>query len=161
MTPETTLLIITGTLTALLAGFFYAFTVAVNGGLHRLKDAEYVRAMQFINIAVKNPLFFLSFMGPVLLLPLVTFLYGGEWGSPRFMLLLAASLLHIFGSVGVTITGNVPLNDRLARLDTSRASDKEIAAARVHYQMPWNRLNTIRMWTSIAATVLVFAAFLS
>jgi uncharacterized membrane protein len=159
MALENILLIITGTLTALLAGFFYAFTVAVNGGLGRLKDREYIRAMQSINIVVVNPSFLLSLMGPVVLLPLVTFLYGGEWGSPRFTLLAAASILHV-SSFAITMSKNVPMNNKLATLDTDSASDKEIAAARKLFQMPWNRLNTLRMWTSIAATALVFAAFL-
>lgn len=147
---ETALLIITGTLTTLLAGVFFGYAVSVNPGLHRLKDSEYVRAMQSINIVIQNPLFFLSFMGPLILLPWVTFLAHGE---ATFGWLLAATITYVVGSFGVTVAGNVPLNEKLARADVSQAT-----AARAAFEKPWNALHAIRTLASIAATVLFFAA---
>lgn len=154
------LLVTTGVLTALLAGVFFGFAVAVNGGLGRLKDGEYVRAMQNINNVIQNPLFMLSFMGPILLLPLVTF-FARDGESARFMLLLIASILYIVGSFGITVGGNVPLNDKLAKVATQSASDQEIALARKQYEKPWNNLHAIRTLTSVAATALIFAACLA
>ena len=58
MKLEDILLIIAGTLVALIAGLFFGFSVAVNRGLHRLKDSEYLAAMQSINEVIQNPLFF-------------------------------------------------------------------------------------------------------
>jgi uncharacterized membrane protein len=155
---ETILLVITGTLTALLAGLFFGFSVAINGALHRLKDVEYVRAMQSINIVILNPIFFLSFMGPVALLPLTAFLFRGE---AAFVWLVAASVLYIVGTFGLTIGGNVPLNDKLAKVDTTRVSDKEITDARAQFEHPWNRLHNIRTVAAIAATALLFIACLA
>lgn len=161
MTLIDTLLILTGTLTALLAGVFFGYAVSVNGGLHRLKDAEYVRAMRSINIVIQNFLFFLSFMGPVVLLPLVTFLTRNDADSTRFMLLLAASVVYIVGSFGLTVAGNVPLNDKLAKVNVNTASETDIATARRQFEQPWNRLHAVRTLASIAATVFVFAACLA
>lgn len=147
---QTTILIVTGVLVSLLAGVFFAFTVSVNGGLRRLKDLEYVRAMQSINSVIQNPLFLGVFMLPVILLPWVTFMFWNQ-GGLLAMLLLTTSILYIVGSFGVTVAGNVPLNEKLAR-----ATETEASAARVAFEKPWNRLHTIRTLASVAATILLF-----
>jgi uncharacterized membrane protein len=160
MIVENVLLVIAGTLTALLAGLFFGYAVSVNGGLHRLKDSEYVAAMKSINVVILNPVFFLSFLGPVILLPWVTVLQIGS-NPARFTLLLSASLVYVLGSFGLTIFGNVPLNRNLEKFDLSKATVEEIAEARVRFERPWNRLHLFRTIASIAATVLIFIACLS
>lgn len=160
MTLEHSLLLIAGTLTALVAGLFFGFSVAVNGGLHRLKNSEYVAAMQSINQVIQNPVFLLSFFGPVLFLPWSTFVHK-DTTPTRFFLLLGASLLYIIGTFVLTIVGNVPLNRKLERFKLDGASDEEIAYARTGFEQPWNRRHTVRTAASIAATILIFAACLS
>jgi uncharacterized membrane protein len=135
---------------------FFGYAVSVNPGLHRRTDREYVRAMQSINIVIQNGFFFLTFMGPLLLLPLVTFMFKDS-GLP-FILLLTASIVYIVGSFGVTVAGNVPLNEKLARIKADTASDSELAAARAQFEKPWNSLHMVRTVASIIATVLLFAA---
>ena len=109
---STVILIITATATALIAGLFYAWSCSVVPGLARLNDAEYLASFQAMNRAILNPVFFASFMGTLVLLPLCTYLHYTP-GSVRFMLLLAASILYAVGVFGVTMAGNVPLNDML------------------------------------------------
>ena len=157
MVFENIILVLAGTLTALVTGLYFGFSVSVNGGLHRLNDYEYVKAVQSINTVIQNPFFIVSFIGPVLLLPLATFLQR-DANSMQFALLLASSVLYIAGSFGLTMVGNVPLNQRLAKFDVTKASGNEIAQAREGFEKPWNRLHTIRTIVSIAATVLIFAA---
>jgi uncharacterized membrane protein len=160
MVFENIILVLAGTLTALVTGLFYGYSVSVNGGLHRLNDPEYIRAMQSINAVIQNPLFFVIFIGPVILLPLAAFLQR-DTNSMQFALLLASSTLYVAGSLGLTMVGNVPLNVRLAKFDASKASGNEIAQARAGFEKPWNRLHAIRTIASIAATVLIFVAILS
>ena len=69
------ILVITATATALMAGIFFAFSCAVNLGLARLPDSQYVAAMQSINRRIQNPVFFAAFFGASLFLPLSTFLH--------------------------------------------------------------------------------------
>jgi uncharacterized membrane protein len=76
MVFENIILVLAGILTALVTGLYFGYSVSVNGGLHRLNDFEFVKAMQSINAAIQNPLFFVSFIAPLLLLPLATFLQG-------------------------------------------------------------------------------------
>lgn len=149
---ENALLITAAILTALLAGVFFGYAVSVNWGLGKLKDAEYVRAMQSINIVIQNGWFFLVFMGPIVLLPLVTFLFRA---SPvQFALLLIASIVYIVGSFILTIAGNVPLNNTLALADAG----KDVAVARSQFEKPWNRLHTVRTLASIIAAALTVTA---
>ena len=56
------------------------------------------------------------------------------------------------------MVGNVPLNQRLAKFDATKASGIEIAGSRAGFEKPWNRLHTVRVLASIAATVLLFVA---
>ena len=158
MSIEEILLLSAATLTGLLAGLFFGFEVCINGALGRLKNSEYVAAMQSINIVIQNPIFFLSFFGPVVLLPLVTILYRDDTDSGRFALLLAASILYVIGTFGLTVVGNVPLNNQLDKFDQTKASADELAEARIRYEKPWNRLHTIRTVASTIALVCVIAA---
>ena len=107
MVFENIILIRAGSLTALVTGLFYGYLVSVNGGLHRLNDSEYVKAMQSINAVIQNPLFFVSFIGPVILLPLAAFLQRDS-NLIRFALLLTSSALYIAVSFALTMVGNVP-----------------------------------------------------
>jgi uncharacterized membrane protein len=86
MVFENIILVLAGILTALVTGLYFGYSVSVNGGLHRLNDSEYVKAMQSINAAIQNPIFFVSFIGPLLLLPLATFLQR-DANSMKFALL--------------------------------------------------------------------------
>src|SRR5687767_787996 len=95
--------------TALIAGLFYGYSCSVNGALGRLPDAGYLAAMQSINRVILNPLFFMSFMGALILLPLSTWLHYTNPVSLRFYFLLGATLAYGIGTFGVTMIGNVPL----------------------------------------------------
>jgi uncharacterized membrane protein len=160
LTTEEILLLSAATLTGLLSGPFFGFEVCINGALGRVKDSEYIAAMQSINIVIQNPIFFISFFGPAILLPLCAVLYRDDTDSGRFALLVAASILYVVGTFGLTVVGNVPLNNQLDKLDRQIASADELAEARKRYEKPWNRLHTIRTIASTIALVCVIAAAL-
>src|SRR5438105_15298485 len=94
MTTVNIILLATATTTALIAGLFYAYSCSVNPGLGRLPDNEYLAAMQSINRAILNPVFFMSFMGTLLLLPLSTYLHYRQPNRSLFYLLLMATILY-------------------------------------------------------------------
>jgi len=150
----------TAATTALMAGLFYAFSCSVNLGLARLSNAEYISAMQSINRAIQNPIFFTAFFGAPILLPVSVFLHYGQSLSMRFWFLLAATIIYLIGTFGVTIFGNVPLNNTLDRFDLQAASEDETALQRVNFEGRWNNLNTIRTVSSTLAVVFVVMACL-
>lgn len=148
-------LILCATSTALIAGLFYAYSCSVNIGLARLPDNEYLAAMQAINSAIQNPLFFMSFMGALILLPLCTWLNYDGLLPNRFWLLLAASIIYWVGVFGVTVLGNVPLNDALAGFDIRAADMNGIAQQRIAFEQPWLLLHNIRTIASVVCLLLV------
>jgi len=140
-------------LSGLIAGLFYGFQCAVNTGLGNLGDKEYLLGFQGINKAILNPLFFAGFMGTLVILPMAC------WGSHRqgdgtaFHLLLAATLLYLAGGFGLTVLGNVPLNNTLAGFDIHGASPEGLRVQRELFERPWNRYHLIR-------TLVCFLSFL-
>jgi uncharacterized membrane protein len=155
MTFANIILLATATTTALIAGLYYAWSCSVIDGLGKLPDAGYIAAMQSLNREILNPLFYMSFMGSLLLLPVCTWVHYSKPVSLRFYLLLAATLLYAFGSFGVTVAGNVPLNDALDGFNLHSASAEEIARFRVQFEVPWNRLHSIRTIANFIALILV------
>ena len=161
LTAPNTILVITATTTALMAGLFYSYSCSVNLGLGRLPDAAYITSMISINRAIQNPVFFISFLGTPLLLPLSTYLNYGQPISIRFWFLLVATVVYLIGVFGVTVLGNIPLNRMLDVFDIQAASMEEIARQRVKFEGPWNKLNNIRTLASTLAIILVVIACLN
>jgi len=143
--------------TALIAGLFYGYSCSVNAALGRLPDAGYLAAMQSINREILNPLFFMSFMGTLILLPVSTWLQYSNPVSLRFYLLLAATLVYTVGTFGVTIIGNVPLNDALDVFHI-QASPEVLHQQRELFEKPWNQLHSIRTIANAIALILVLMA---
>ena len=159
MTTINLFLLFSALTSGLVAGLFYSYSCSVNPGLGALSDSNYLAAMQSINRAILNPVFFFSFMGTLLLLPVSTYQHFGT-GS-RFYILLAATLLYAIGTFGVTVAGNVPLNEALDRINLTGASSQELAAHRLRFEVPWNKLNAIRTWASILSFILVLLTCLT
>jgi uncharacterized membrane protein len=161
ITPANLILILTATVTALIAGLFFAWSCSVTLGLARIPDTLYIAAMQAMNRAILNPVFLICFVGNVLLLPLSAYMFYSSPVSTRFILLVAASVVYLAGVFAVTIFGNVPLNESLDAFALDAASAADIAAQRVAFEKPWNTLNMIRTVASTLSVVLVIIACLS
>lgn len=152
------ILVLTATFTGLMAGLFYAWSFSVMLGFARLNDREFVSAMQKTNRAIQNPVFFAAFFGAPILLIISTFLH---FGLPRFVLLFTATLIYLVGTLGITIFGNVPMNNRLDQFNLESATEGEITEQRANFERRWNNLNTIRTVTSTLALILTIVACLN
>ncbi|RWX00415.1 anthrone oxygenase family protein [Flavobacterium cerinum] len=161
MTAQNIILGITAILTALIAGLLYAYSCSVNIGLSKLPDNQYIAAMQIINREIQNPAFFLSFIGTLIMLPISTFLQYKDGTMNTFWLLLAATVLYFVGAFGITMFGNVPLNEALDKFSLQSATIQEIANARKQFEILWNRFHTIRTIASIMVLLLVIIACIS
>ena len=151
-------LFIAVSLTGLSAGLFYAWMVSVIPGTRKVLDLTYLESMQSINRAILNPAFYLIFMGSPLVLAISTFQQFNS--GPKFWLLLAATLIYILGTFGVTVFGNVRLNDALDVLDLASLGEIEIKSFRESYEGKWNRLHWIRTVFAVLAFVFsVLAVF--
>jgi uncharacterized membrane protein len=156
---ENFLLFITGVSTSLIAGLMFGYSVSVNLGLGRLTDFEYLRAMQNINRAILNPIFFITFVGSLILLFLTAILHINDPSTQKFSYLVLA---FIFYGIHFVITGtrNVPLNNRLEELNLNDLSKEEYSDIRSWYEKSWNRWHTIRTIASIISVTLIFLSLI-
>lgn len=122
---------------ALVAGIFFAFSTFILLALDRLPPADAAAAMRAINVTVINPLFFAAFFGAAGLAVAAAF----HWEQPT---VLAGAACYLLGTIGVTIAGNVPLNERLARGAVDWSG----------YRRPWGFWNHVRTAAALAAAVL-------
>jgi uncharacterized membrane protein len=134
-------------------GIFYGFSSFIMTALKQLPKTQGAAAMKMINVTVINPVFLLVFLGTALACLLLA---GGSffyWDHPGTKWLLAASLFYLLGCFGVTMLGNVPLNNQLA----SVAPDEE-ATLWARYLKTWTRWNHVRTFASILASLLFMLA---
>ncbi len=148
-------LLLTAITTALMAGFFYSYSISVSIGLGKLSDSVFLKAMQSINKEVQNSLFFICFLGTIVLLPLAAVQHIE---SPSFLFLLFASVLYIIGVLGVTVAVNVPLNNQLENFQIEASTPLQIKEMRAVFEARWNYWNNIRTLASIGAITLVLLA---
>lgn len=144
----------------LIAGLFYSYSCSVNPGLHALPDFVYLQSMQSINTAIQNGVFFLCFLGLLILLPLNAWGFYKNGSVAAFWCVLTAALLYFVGVMGVTAFGNVPLNEKLAAFHLSSASPESIAEMRRTFETPWNYFHNIRTLCAIGSFVCMIFALL-
>jgi uncharacterized membrane protein len=161
MLSVSNLVLAAGTLvTGLMAGLFFSFSVAIIPGLTRLPDAGYLQSFQSINAAILNPVFLICFMAPLILLPAATWMQYKQDSSAAWTWALAGAILYIVTVFGVTIAGNVPLNDAMAKADLANASAQQLAVHRAAFEPSWNKLHTIRTVANILSfACLIIACF--
>lgn len=147
-------------LSGLVAGLFYSYSCSVNPGLKSLSDIDYLKAMQSINTAIQNPVFFMSFMGLLLVYPITVFQMYKPNPSFAFYLFLFSMAVYYVGVFGITAFFNVPLNDQLAAFSITSATPHEISAMREAFESPWNSYHAIRTYASVLSFALLIAALL-
>lgn len=141
--------------TGTVGGVFFAFSGFVMPALNRLSAPQASAAMQSINVmAVRPPLMIALFGAAALAVaaPVLAWRHGGQSTG----LLIAAGALYLIGTVGVTIVGNVPLNDALAR--TAAATTN--AASWASWSSAWTGRNHLRTVAALAATATYALALL-
>ena len=122
------------------AGVWFAFSGFVMAALDRLPAARAAEAMQAINVTAVRPPLMIAMFGTALLC-----LAAAIGGDP---LAIAAAAVYWLGCVGVTIGGNVPLNDALER-------DASVWPA---YRARWTAWNSARGAATLVTAGLLMAA---
>lgn len=153
-TFENTAIIALVLLTGLSAGLCFTWTNAVTPGIGRLDDLGYLQSFQQMNRSILNPVFFVVFFGPFFL-NLISIYLSKSNSSHLLWLLILAGVLYFFGVLVVTVFGNVPLNGMLDKTDLGIASIDELRQLREKFEVKWNRLHSIRTFTSIISFLLL------
>lgn len=130
----------------LLSGLYFSFDVSIRRSFATLPDGEYVRLFADINQAILNPRFLMVFAAAPIASVALAVLAPTRWT----ILAAAASLT----ALGITMFGNVPLNNAL---ENAYRSDVAVATIRANFESRWNALNVARclaQTAAVAATVL-------
>ena len=128
--------------TGLSAGLLYSYACSVLPGLAHTSDRTFIDAMQQINKAIQNPVFFATFFG-ALALTAVAAVQQRRLGPGATSRWTVTALALYALALLVTVVANVPLNDHLAAAgDPARIADP--AAVRNHFQAPWIAWNLTR-----------------
>lgn len=154
---ETAVLFMTVILVGLMSGLFYSWSVSVMRGLKDLPDREFIVAMQSMNRAILNPLFFVAFMGAGILLIVSCVQHFQKPLDLRYLLLLSSTFFYLTGVFGVTVTVNVPLNNRLDVFNLETPDFNEIKKIRTDFETRWNFFNNIRTICSILSFITIVA----
>jgi uncharacterized membrane protein len=139
----------------LVAGVFFAFSTFVMPALGQQPPAQGIATMQTINITVINPWFMGALFGTAAgCLGLIVFSLT-EGNQPGFSYLVIGSLLYLLGTIGVTIAGNVPLNDALATVAPDSPAGATLWAK---YLTNWTLWNHVRTAAALGAAALLTTA---
>ena len=142
-------------LTGLLAGLFFGYQCSVINGLGALGNKEYISAFQSINKAIQNPVFFISFIGSLIILPIASYVAYKNGQGHLLPYLLFATAIYIVGVFGITVVCNVPLNDMLAGFNIQLATDGQLQDMRTKFETGWNKWHLIRTIAAIASFVML------
>jgi len=147
------LLIVSVFLCSLVAGFLFAYAVVVMPGIKNLNDKEFIKAFQVTDRVIQDnhPLFLFVWVGSAIALILSVYFGYGALGRVEFILLLIALIFYLAGVQVLTIIINLPLNNKLQKIDVNTIHSEELKAARNEFELRWNKSNQIR--TAIACDV--------
>jgi uncharacterized membrane protein len=133
----------------LITGLYFGWAVAVMPGLAGLEDRAFIDAMQELDDAIRNPLFFATFLA-ALVLPGVAIYQQRRLGARRASAWIIAALI-LYGIGALTTMGfNEPLNQDIVDAgDPSRIADP--GAVRDDFEDPWVAWHIVRTVLSTAA----------
>ncbi len=137
---------------AIVAGFFLAFSSTVMVTLAQLEPRAGIIAMQSINRTVLNPFFMLSFFGTAILAVILIWQASSRLPQANAIFWILGAAIYVLGSVLVTILFNVPLNNSLEAVQATDANSFEIWQ---NYLRNWTFWNHVRTGASFVAAVLL------
>ena len=141
--------------TGLMAGIFFTWSNAVKPGIGKLSDIEYLRALQSMNRVILNNAFRIIFLGAIIAVALLPVFYFNLYPKNIFWLFIFTLLIYWIGAFGVTVFGNIPLNEILDKTNLESITLEEIKTLRKSVELRWNNYNLIRTISSFMAFLLL------
>ena len=141
----------------MVAGLFASFSDFIMQALSDMPPKKGIAAMQSINLVIVKPTFLFVFLGTGVASVLAV---GFGWellGDTALVCVAAGAAVYVLGSIVVTIAFNVPLNNRLAAVDSESEEGTKIWEI---YLVMWTRWNHVRTIATIISTLLFIMAVL-
>lgn len=144
-----------GLSSALVAGVFQAFSEFVMKALIATEPVGGIEAMQLINAKVYKTTFLGMLLGLMpLTLGFTIHSYFNIDGAAKFWIICGTLIYFIFVFM-VTMFGNVPMNNKLAKMDPATPQAKEYWR---HYGLVWTRWNHVRTIGSLLTAIFFLIA---
>jgi uncharacterized membrane protein len=162
MTAIHAAVLVSALLCSLVAGFLFAFAVAVMPGIRSLDDGGFLRAFQVIDSVIQKgqPLFIFVWVGSALALLATAVLGIWSLSGANRVLLSAAAVLYL-GCVQLpTAVINIPMNNAVQRLELGSMDDAARLRARLGFEARWNQWNVFRTTAAILATTMLLIVLL-
>ncbi|MDA0688344.1 MAG: DUF1772 domain-containing protein [Proteobacteria bacterium] len=140
---------------ALVGGVFKAFSEFIMAGLLRAEPAAGIESMQWINRTVLRTEFVAALISIAVFSVLFALYALFVFEGPGQVAILIAAFIYVPSVFLMTMFGNVPMNNRLAKLDHR---SNEAAIYWKTYGEQWTRLNHIRTLGSIFTAGLYLVA---
>ena len=144
-----------------MAGIFFTWSNAVKPGIGKLGDIEYLRALQSMNRVILNNAFRIIFLGAIIAVALVPVFYFNLYPKNIFWLFVFTLVIYWIGVFGVTVSGNIPLNEILDKTNLESITLEEIKTLRKSIELKWNNYNLIRCISSGITFILLIVSFLT
>ena len=147
--------------TGLMAGIFFTWSNAVKPGIGKLSDLEYLRSFQSMNRVILNNTFKIIFSGAIITTALLPIFSFNLYPNNIFWIFISTFIIYWVGTFGVTIFGNIPLNELLDKTSLANVSLEELKTLRTSIELKWNNFNLIRSISSaVSFTLLIISVLL-
>lgn len=135
----------------LLAGVYFTFSGFVMRAFGEIDATHAIAAMNSINKTILRSAFMPLFFGSSFISVLLMIVAFYNWGDTSAALILLAGAVYFTGMFGCTVLFNVPLNNSLARIDSSSANSQQVWS---HYLSTWTNWNHLRTVSSLVTCIL-------
>ena len=138
------------------AGVYLTFSTFTMAGLRRLPPSQGAAAMQAINVEAPTFGFMSIFFGTALASLALIIVAIANFSAPGSSMAIAGAGAYI-ATIVITVTFNVPLNDRLEGVPAQSPAG---VAVWTDYQRRWTRGNHVRLLASSASAILLTLSLL-
>ena len=108
-----------------------------------------------------NNAFRIIFLGAIIAVALVPVFYFNLYPKNIFWLFVFTLVIYWTGVFGVTVSGNIPLNEILDKTNLESITLEEIKTLRKSIELKWNNYNLIRCISSGITFILLIVSFLT
>ena len=141
---------------ASVGGVFLAFSDFIMRSLSRTGGTGGVEAMQVINREVFRWVFMALFLGMSAVSVVIAGYGAMALDGPAGTLIVLSGLVYLVGCFGVTIVFNVPMNEKLAGMDSSAIATRNYWTST--YLPRWTFWNTVRAIACVLSAALLLCA---
>jgi uncharacterized membrane protein len=144
-------------LCSLVAGFLLAFSLVVMPGIKNLDDRNFLKAFRGMDLIIQNnnPIFMIVWVGSVLSIIALVIQGVQVYEGYKLLAVLAITIFYLLGVQLPTASINIPLNNRVQKLDLETLDEVSLKIERDHFERRWNRSNIIRTIFAVLTSILL------